>query len=110
MATASTASGTGTPSRAFGYRFSPHFRAEIEGGYRHGSLRSTNDFLTPTDEDVDICSAGTTDPNCGGDNGSINAWTGMVNGIIDLFPNWRVTPSSAAAWAWSTPSSTSTAC
>ena len=76
-----------------GYRISPHFRIELEGGYRHGGLDSFQDFKTPIGNDVDVCATGTADPSCAGPGGSVNAWTGMANILIDVFPHWRISPS-----------------
>ena len=76
-----------------GYRISPHFRLEVEGGYRRGGITSFQDFKTTGPNDIDVCASGSAgDPNCGSPSGSVNAWTGMVNGLVDLFPNWRLSP------------------
>src|SRR5450432_4823626 len=46
-----------------GYRLSPHFRLELEGGFRNGGIQSINDFKTPDTPspdgaDIDLCSTG----------------------------------------------------
>jgi len=64
-----------------GYRLTPNFRIELEGGYRHGSLRSVTDFAGPQ-PDFDLCATGSTADACGQPQGNVNAWTGMVNGLM----------------------------
>ncbi|MGI8839361.1 MAG: outer membrane protein, partial [Caulobacteraceae bacterium] len=74
-----------------GYRLTPNFRIEVEGGYRHGSLQSVTDFADQTG-DVDLCATGSTAESCGKPDGNVNAWTGMVNALIDILPAARLDP------------------
>jgi OmpA-OmpF porin, OOP family len=75
-----------------GYRITPNFRLELEGGYRHGSLQSVTDFNGPH-LDFDLCGMGSTEDNCvGKPQGTVNAWTGMLNGLIDILPAARLDP------------------
>jgi OOP family OmpA-OmpF porin len=75
----------------FGYRINPYLRVELEGGYRAAPLQTANGFLT--DHGADICAPGSTgDPTCGTPQGNNGAWTGMFNGLIDVFPHWRFSP------------------
>ena len=74
-----------------GYRVNPYLRFELEGGYRAAGLQSANGFKS--DHGADICAPGSTGlPNCGKPEGNMGAWTGMFDGLVDLFPHWRISP------------------
>ncbi|MDE2355966.1 MAG: porin family protein, partial [Alphaproteobacteria bacterium] len=82
-----------------GYRFNPYFRLELQGGYRPGVLKGASSF---TGNETVICGAGSTEaynPNTGALSGScthpygtVDSLTFMVNGIVDLLPQYRLSP------------------
>ena len=79
-----------------GYRFSPNWRVELEGGYRPSDVSSVlgRSGRIP----VGLCTAGvirtTSAPTCGSPDGEIEAWSAMANVIYDFgFPGFAsVTP------------------
>ena len=74
-----------------GYRFSPHLRVEIEGGYRHAGLRSVND-PPGTPVDLQLCNQNSAAGSCNSPEGTVNAWTGMANVLFDVLPTSRIDP------------------
>ncbi|MEW6389331.1 MAG: outer membrane protein, partial [Pseudomonadota bacterium] len=71
-----------------GYQFNPHWRAEVEGGYRPGDLKGVRGpgVRVPTG----LCTPGVTRtltaPTCGAPEGSIDSWTLMANVLYDFAP------------------------
>ncbi len=74
-----------------GYRLTPNVRLEIEGGYRHGGLKSVYDSPGSA-VDLDLCNLNSAAGTCGTPDGSINAWTGMANILFDILPASRIDP------------------
>ena len=83
-----------------GYRFSPYFRLELEGGYRPATIKGVS---ANTGNPTFICNNNSTisyndatgafnGGSCFRPNGYTDQWTGMVNGIVDLLPHSRLTP------------------
>ncbi|ENZ83384.1 hypothetical protein OR37_00684 [Caulobacter vibrioides OR37] len=77
-----------------GYQFDPHWRAEVEGGYRPGDLKAVHGpgVRTP----VGLCTPGVTrtaaSAVCGAPDGSIESWTLMANVLYDFAPNSWINP------------------
>ena len=68
-----------------GYRFSPHVRAEIEGGYRDSKLQSVRSNLG--NEPVNgLCNVNSVAPDCGHARGSLNTYSAMANVLFDILP------------------------
>jgi len=75
-----------------GWRFSPHFRSEIEVGYRQSGL---NRVMAPTGrpgEPAGLCSAVTASGACVRPFGRSDMVTGMINAIYDFMPERRLEP------------------
>lgn len=76
-----------------GYRITPQWRVEVEGGYRAGRIKSIRGAVQRS-QPIAICSLAAP-PACGSPGGDFNAATGMANVIYDLnfFPRFlKVTP------------------
>ncbi|MBW3560079.1 MAG: OmpA family protein [Proteobacteria bacterium] len=72
-----------------GYRLSPQFRVELEGGYRGGEVESVRGSGNRgASYPVGLCTQGvfrsTANPTCGAPQGVIEAHTLMANAIYDL--------------------------
>ena len=71
-----------------GYRLSPQFRLELEGGYRGGDIESVRGTPRAANYPIGLCTQAvirtTANPNCGSPDGSIDAYTFMANAIFDL--------------------------
>src|SRR5665213_488442 len=83
-----------------GYRLAPHFRIEIEGGYRHGGLSGggINDLASGPvfngvnqGTDVQLCDSGDT-TSCNTPPGYVDSITGMANALFDVLPESRFDP------------------
>lgn len=78
-----------------GYRLSPNWRVEVEGGYRKGQINSIRGSSNRS-QPYALCTAGVTRttaaPSCGRPNGDLNAYTAMGNVIYDFLPNSRLSP------------------
>ncbi|MCI3181449.1 hypothetical protein C5708_14435, partial [Caulobacter sp. CCUG 60055] len=76
-----------------GYRFTPNWRVELEGGYRPGDLKSVSSGASAIQG---LCTPGVTRsaaaPNCGKPNGSFESWTLMANAIYDILPDSPINP------------------
>src|SRR5204863_7558492 len=77
-----------------GYQFTPHWRAEIEAGYRPGDIE---DFRgTSANTILGVCTPGVvrtaTSSVCGSPDGDIESWTFMANVIFDVLPDSSITP------------------
>ena len=72
-----------------GYRFDPHWRVELEGGFRNGSLGEViqNGSSSRPLEPIGLCSGNTAAPGCGHPYGTINSYTVMANVIYDILPH-----------------------
>jgi outer membrane protein OmpA-like peptidoglycan-associated protein len=72
-----------------GYRLSPNFRVELEGGYRGGDIDSVRGTPRGATYPVGLCRPGVVRTPaaavCGSPNGSIESYTLMFNGIYDFF-------------------------
>nr|MBA3812582.1 porin family protein [Caulobacteraceae bacterium] len=77
-----------------GYRISPHVRVELEGGYRRsGNFSSAHDTdQPPLGDGFDLCAVGSAPGQCDRPDGSLDAWTGMANLLIDVLPNAILDP------------------
>ena len=77
-----------------GYQFNPNWRAEVEGGYRPGDLKSVRGPAVRTP--IGLCTPGVTRspsaPTCGAPDGSIDSWTLMANVIYDFAPGAWLNP------------------
>ena len=74
-----------------GYRFSPYLRLELEGSYRASHINSIKGFVKPSNYFY-CAEPSTTLQDCNQVGGSLDAWTGMANLIVDLLPHSRVSP------------------
>ncbi|HWT50886.1 MAG TPA: outer membrane protein, partial [Caulobacter sp.] len=77
-----------------GYQFNPHWRAEVEGGYRPGDLKSVHG---PAQRNpIGLCTPGVTRTTaaatCGSPDGSVDSWTLMANVIYDFAPDAWLNP------------------
>jgi opacity protein-like surface antigen len=76
-----------------GYRISPNFRAELEGGYRKGDIESVRGGPGAP---VGLCRAGiartAAAPACQNPVGEIKTTSAMFNLIYDFLPNSRFQP------------------
>ncbi len=74
-----------------GYRFDPHWRGELELGYRNGALNRVlgKGVVGSSAEPIGICNvASITATTCGQPpRGYADQWTGMANLIYDFFPD-----------------------
>ena len=77
-----------------GYQLNPHWRVELELGYRGGdvdSIRGANNQAV-----VGLCTPGITRtaaaPNCGSPDGDITSWTVMGNLLYDFMPDSVINP------------------
>jgi OmpA-OmpF porin, OOP family len=87
-----------------GYRYTPNWRVELEGGYRPGDVTAALGFpriysTTPpsptTLRDTALCTPGvvrTATTPCGGPNGNFDQTTVMANLIYDLVPSSSFSP------------------
>ena len=75
-----------------GYRFSPHFRLELEGGYRPAGIEHMIRLNPPSDENFNVCAVASAENTCPAPNGSVDSYTGMVNALIDILPNFVINP------------------
>jgi len=78
-----------------GYRFTPNFRLELEGGYRNGARVIHDADLTSPNNGLSVCGTATTEPglsNCQAPAGRTRSITVMANGIIDILPSSRFDP------------------
>jgi opacity protein-like surface antigen len=81
-----------------GYRFNPNWRAEIEGGYRNGSLdyihgnRSVQSPPADGNEPTAVCATASANDACDSPSGYANNWTVMANVIYDFFPEAQLHP------------------
>jgi OOP family OmpA-OmpF porin len=77
-----------------GYQLNPHWRVELEGGYRPGDLDSVRGG--PANAIVGLCTPAVTRsaaaPNCGSPSGKLEAWTVMGNVLFDLMPDSVINP------------------
>jgi OOP family OmpA-OmpF porin len=77
-----------------GYQFNPHWRVELEGGYRPGDIDSIRGSANQTIQG--LCAPGVirtaASPNCGSPTGNIDSWTLMGNVIYDFMPNSTFDP------------------
>ena len=77
-----------------GYQFNPNWRAEVEGGYRPGDLKSVHGPAQRLP--VGLCTPGVTRtaaaPACGSPDGSIESWSLMANVIYDFAPGSWLNP------------------
>ena len=78
-----------------GYQVAPHWRVELEGGYRPGdlhSVRGASDRAQPTG----LCSPGVirtaAAPTCGKPGGSQDEYSVLGNLIYDILPDSRIDP------------------
>src|SRR5271154_6285307 len=80
-----------------GYRFTPHVRAEIEGGYRQsgfnsivapGGISGGASVARPL-EPYGLCSPSSVSPGCVRPSGWVDTYTVMANVIFDLNPKSR---------------------
>ena len=73
-----------------GYRFDPHWRVELEGGFRNGSLGEVfqdNPLGQRPGEPVGLCAGQLVGPGCNHPSGTINSYTIMANVIYDILPD-----------------------
>ena len=76
-----------------GYQFAPNWRVELELGARTGDIESiTGDTARLTVPDAVCSPVAPVGPTCASPQGSIVAYTGMVNVIYDFFPNSSFRP------------------
>ena len=80
-----------------GYQFTPHWRAEAEGGYRAGDLGVVRGIGTATrQQPYGLCrpnvGAVTSSAVCGEPDGTAEAWTLMGNVIYDFAPGATINP------------------
>ena len=73
-----------------GYRINGHLRIELEGGYRHEGVQSITGV--GVNDGLFICNANSGAGTCETPGGSVNAWTGMGNLLIDVLPHSRINP------------------
>lgn len=84
----------------FGYRFTRHFRVELEGGYRPSRIDSVlaaggesgGLAIARPGEPFGLCSPGSTPLACRRPGGLSNSWSVMSNVIYDLMPERRFSP------------------
>lgn len=78
-----------------GYQFNPHWRAEVEGGYRPGDLDSVHGSAVRA-QPIGLCTPGVTRTSsaqtCGSPDGSIDSWSLMANVIYDFAPDSWLNP------------------
>jgi OOP family OmpA-OmpF porin len=77
-----------------GYKISPHFRVELEGGYRPDSFNSINERYfagRPPGSIGRVCNAAKLDI-CQAPNGAEDAWTFMGNVLYDFMPSGTIHP------------------
>jgi len=78
-----------------GYRLSPNWRVELEGGYRKGQIDSVMGW-SGRQQPVGLCAAGVTRtvaaPACLGPNGDLDNWTVMGNVLFDILPHSKISP------------------
>ncbi len=77
-----------------GYRITPQWRVELEGGYRNGTLTSVLGATTRA-QPIGLCNLNAGPPACNRLNGQLQAATAMANVIYDFnfFPRFlKVTP------------------
>uniref|UniRef100_UPI00262FE935 outer membrane protein n=1 Tax=uncultured Caulobacter sp. TaxID=158749 RepID=UPI00262FE935 len=78
-----------------GYQFTPHWRAEVEGGYRPGDLQGAHGNAVRA-QPVALCTPGVTRSStaavCGSPDGSIDSWTLMANVLYDFAPDSWLNP------------------
>ncbi|HEY5410673.1 MAG TPA: outer membrane beta-barrel protein, partial [Caulobacteraceae bacterium] len=75
-----------------GYRFDPNWRAELELGWRNGSLSSfhgsaAQGVVGGPGEPIGLCASNSAAGACGTPRGYSDQLTGMVNLIYDFFPD-----------------------
>jgi OOP family OmpA-OmpF porin len=79
-----------------GYRVAPHFRLELEGGWRTSRMKSIVDYQTygrPPGSITNVCGPPAVNANdCGQPGGRIGAWTVMTNAYLDLDPLFGLRP------------------
>lgn len=78
-----------------GYRVTPNWRVEVEGGYRKGEIQSIRGSANRS-QPYALCTAGVirtaAAPTCGSPGGDLNAYTAMGNVIYDFLPNSKISP------------------
>ena len=78
-----------------GYQVAPHWRVELEGGYRPGDLNSVRG-ASQRAQPYALCSSGVTrsaaSPACGSPDGSQDEFSVMGNVIYDILPDSKIDP------------------
>ncbi len=72
-----------------GYRFNPHWRVELEGGYRndeYNRIHATQASRVAAGEPNGVCSTSSVLPSCAKPDAHGRTYTAMVNAIYDLLP------------------------
>jgi OOP family OmpA-OmpF porin len=82
-----------------GYRFTPHVRLELEGGWRKGADNKSAKTLLPdsngNSNGLSLCGAQTSlagVSNCESPSGHTRSLSAMANVIFDIFPDSRFDP------------------
>src|SRR5213592_425487 len=77
-----------------GYQLNPHWRVELEVGYRGGDIDSIRGHNNQSV--VGLCTPGvtrtTSAPACGKPDGDVTSWTVMGNVIYDILPDSVIDP------------------
>ena len=77
-----------------GYQINPHWRVELEGGYRPGDIESIRGGANQSI--VGLCTPGVVRtaaaPACGSPSGDAKSWTVMGNVIYDILPGSAINP------------------
>jgi opacity protein-like surface antigen len=71
-----------------GYHFDPHWRIELEGGFRNGLAGEANAQGAPMFEPIGPCGQGQA-AACGRPSGAVDSYTIMGNVIYDVLPDNR---------------------
>ncbi|HYD43990.1 MAG TPA: outer membrane beta-barrel protein, partial [Phenylobacterium sp.] len=78
-----------------GYQITPHWRVELEGGYRPGDIESVRGDASRNSV-LGLCTPGVTRTasaaTCGSPDGEIESWTLMGNVIFDILPDSAINP------------------
>jgi opacity protein-like surface antigen len=85
---------------SIGYRFAPHFRAELQSGYYNSNLDAVHApgaavnglSAARPGEPYGLCAKTSTPPGCLAPRGWTFMWTGMANLIYDTLPDSRFDP------------------
>src|SRR5579862_5618781 len=80
-----------------GYRFDPHWRAELEVGWRNGGLKSFHGSAAQgpiggSGEPIGVCGSASAADACDRPRGYNNQLTGMFNVIYDIIPQGTIHP------------------